>query len=266
MHPILFKIGSFELASYGLMTALAYMAAAWYLYKRLSYIKLDKDTFWNIIFIAFVSALVGAKLLYIIVSWPEMGATFAQRITYAVQNFRYGFVFFGGAVTAICALIYYLKRKKLPILKTADFLIVALPIGHAIGRIGCFLAGCCFGKPTDMPWGVAFTDPHSLVAQQYLGVHLHPTQLYEVAANLILFFILQAYYKKPHKNGAVLAAYLIGYSVIRFGIEFFRGDFRGEYVLGLSPSQLIAVLTIALTLFVMRFLKKDTPHAGEKNS
>ena len=263
MHPVLVKIGSFELASYGLMTALAYMAAAWYLYKRLHYIKLDKDTFWNIIFIAFVSALLGAKLLYIIVSWQEMGATFTERLVYAAKNFRYGFVFFGGAVTAIVALLIYLKKKKLPVLPTADFFIVALPIGHAIGRVGCFLAGCCYGKPTDLPWGVTFTDPHSLVAPQYLGTTpLHPTQLYEVAANLILFFVLQYYYKKTHKNGAVLAAYIIGYCVIRFVIEFFRGDFRGEYLWGLSPSQLIAVLAIAVTLAAMRFLKKDASHAG----
>lgn len=262
MHPVLLHIGSFELASYGLMTALAYAAAAWYLYKRLHYIQLDKDTFWNIIFIAFVSALLGSKLLYLIVSWPEMGATFAQRLANAVKDIRYGFVFFGGAVTAIAALLVYLKKKKLPVLKTADFLIVGLPIGHAIGRIGCFLAGCCFGKPTSMPWGVAFTDPHSLVAREYLGVHLHPTQLYEVLANIILFFVLQHYYKKPHKNGAVLALYVIGYSVIRFGIEFFRGDFRGEYILGLSPSQCIALAAVLVTLAVMRFLKKDASHAG----
>ena len=123
MHPVLLHIGSFELASYGLMTALAYAAAAWYLYKRLHYIQLDKDTFWNIIFIAFVSALLGSKLLYLIVSWPEMGATFAQRLANAVKDIRYGFVFFGGAVTAIAALLVYLKKKKLPVLKTADFLI-----------------------------------------------------------------------------------------------------------------------------------------------
>lgn len=262
MHPILFKIGSFELASYGLMTALAYVLASWYLYKRLHYIKLDKDTFWNIIFIAFVSALAGAKLLYIIVSWSEMGATFAERLAVSIRDFRYGFVFFGGAIAAIGALLYYLKRKHLPVLKTADFFIVALPLGHAVGRVGCFLAGCCFGKPTALPWGVAFTDPHSLVAREYLGVHLHPTQIYEIIGNLLLFFLLQHYYKKPHKNGAVLAAYVIGYSLIRFVIEFFRGDFRGEYVLRLSPSQLIAVLAVAAALVVMRFLKKDASHAG----
>ena len=260
MHPILFHIGPFELASYGLMMALAYGICSWYLYRRLHYIKLDKDTFWNIIFIAFVGAIIGAKLLYLIVSWPQMGATFTERLLNAVRDFRYGFVFFGGAIVAICATVYYLKSKHLPVLKTADFYIVALPLGHAIGRIGCFLAGCCHGRPTNMPWGIAFTDPHSLVAQHYLGVHLHPTQLYEVALNLILFFILQHFYKKPHKDGAILVLYMLGYATIRFFVEFFRGDYRGEFILGLSPSQLIALGAASVAVGILYYLKKDTSH------
>ncbi len=262
MHPILFHIGSFELASYGLMTALAYLVASWYLYKRLSYIQLDKDTFWNIIFVAFISALLGSKLLYLILSWQDLGSSFAQRATNALHSFRYGFVFFGGAITAIVALLCYLKKKHLPILKTADFFIVALPLGHAIGRIGCFLAGCCHGKPTDLPWGVAFTDPHSLVAHEYIGVHLHPTQLYEVMLNLILFFILQLLYKKPHKKGTILIAYMIGYACLRFGVEFFRGDYRGGFWWGLSPSQLISLSTAAIAILSLYFLKKDTSHVN----
>jgi len=261
MHPVLFHIGSFELASYGLMMALAYGICSWYLYRRLHYIRLDKDTFWNLIFIAFVGALLGAKLLYLIVSWPEMGTTFAERLQNAVRDFRYGFVFFGGAIVAIIATIVYLKKKKLPILQTADFYIVALPLGHAIGRIGCFLAGCCHGKPTDLPWGIIFTDPHSLVAPHYLGKPLHPTQLYEVILNLILFFTLQHFYKKPHKDGAILAFYLAGYALIRFFVEFFRGDFRGGFFLGMSPSQLIALLAAAIAGVIFYFLKKDISHA-----
>lgn len=260
MHPILFKIGSFEFASYGLMTALGYAAAAWYLYRRLDRVKIDKDTFWNILFIAFVGALAGGKLLYILVSWPELGATTAERLANVIRDLRYGFVFYGGAIVGIGSLAYYLKRKKLPLLSTADFLIVALPLGHAIGRIGCFLAGCCHGKPTDSVLGVAFTNPNSLVARDLLGVPVHPTQLYEAAANLLLFALLHYAYKRPHKNGAVLVLYLVGYSLIRFTIEFFRGDFRGEYVWGLSPSQWIALFGAVAGLIVLRFLKKEPSH------
>lgn len=258
MHPVLLKIGSFELASYGLMTALGYAAAALYLLPRLNKINLDKDTFWNLIFIAFMGALIGAKLLFIIVSWPQLGATTTEKIANIVRDFRYGFVFFGGMIVSVCSLIFYMKKKGLPVLKTSDFLITALPLGHALGRIGCFLAGCCYGRPTDMPWGVIFTNPHALVAPELLGVPLHPTQLYEAGGNLILFFILRRLYRKPHKNGMILLAYVSCYAFMRFMIEFFRGDFRGEYILGLSPSQLISLLTaLAAGAFWIYLQKKE---------
>ena len=245
MHPILFTIGSFEMASYGLLTAIGYAAAAAYLRPRISKINLDKETFWNLIFIAFMGALIGGKLLFIIVSWPQLGATFAEKLVNILHDIRYGFVFFGGLIVAVGALIGYIKKKNLPLLETADFLIVGLPLGHAFGRIGCFLAGCCHGRPTAMPWGVVFTDPHSLVAPELLGVHLHPTQLYESLCNFLLFFLLVKLYNRPHKNGTILLAYITCYSLVRFVLEFFRGDFRGGYIWGLSPSQLIS-LTAAI--------------------
>ena len=263
MHPILFKIGSFELASYGLMTALGYAAAALYLVPRLKKIGLDKDTFWNLLFIAFIGALAGSKLLYIIVSWPQLGATLAEKLTNIVRDFRYGFVFFGGMIVSVGALIYYMKKKGLPLLKTSDFLIVGLPLGHALGRIGCFLAGCCFGRPTTMPWGVRFTDPHSLVAPELLNVPLHPTQLYEAAGNLILFVLLHYASKHPHKDGKILVQYVTCYSVMRFVIEFFRGDYRGAYWLGLSPSQWIALVAAAVSYWLWTRLKKDATYAGK---
>ncbi len=262
MHPVLLKIGSFELASYGLMTALGYAAAAFYLLPRLKKVNLDKDTFWNLIFIAFMGALLGAKLLFIIVSWPQLGNTLAEKISTIVRDFRYGFVFFGGMIVSVASLILYMKKKGLAILKTSDFLITGLPLGHTLGRIGCFLAGCCYGRPTDMPWGVMFTNPHALVAPELLGVPVHPTQLYEAAGNLILFFILHKLYNRPHKNGMILLAYVSCYAFMRFMIEFFRGDFRGEYMLGLSPSQLISLLTALAAGAVWIYLKKKEVKNG----
>ena len=242
MHPTLLHIGSFELASYGVMTALGYAAAAWYLLPRLGKIKLDKDTFWNLIFIAFMGAILGAKLLFMWVTWPQLTGNFLEKLMYFVRDFRYGFVFYGGMITAVVALIIYMKKKHLPLRETSDFMIVGLPLGHALGRVGCFLAGCCHGKPTTLPWGVTFTDPHAMVAPELLGVALHPTQLYEALGNLLIFFVLHKLYNRPHKPGTVLLAYITCYSAMRFGLEFFRGDFRGDFLWGLSPSQLIALL------------------------
>ena len=262
MHPIFLKIGSFEIASYGLMTALGYVAAALYLLPRLQKIKLDKDTFWNLLFTTFMGALIGAKLLFIFVSWSEMDGTAWQKIIYFVRNFRYGFVFYGGMIAAVAALLIYMRKKKLPILQTSDFMIVALPLGHALGRIGCFLAGCCHGKPTTLPWGVTFTDPHAMVAPELLGTPLHPVQLYEAAGNLLIFFLLHKLYQHPHKNGTVLLAYIGCYSLLRFVLEFFRGDFRGTYFWGLSPAQLIALAAAlaAVIIYWKRQTSKDTQH------
>ena len=124
MHPVLLHIGNFELASYGLMTALGYAAAAWYLTPRLknSGIKgLTQDTFWNILFIVFLGAIIGGKLLFIIVSWPELGTSLAEKLSTIIHDIRYGFVFFGGLLVAVAGALWYMRRKNLPILKTSDF-------------------------------------------------------------------------------------------------------------------------------------------------
>ncbi|MBP5429329.1 MAG: prolipoprotein diacylglyceryl transferase [Elusimicrobiaceae bacterium] len=261
MHPVLLHIGNFELASYGLMTALGYVAATSYLLPRLKTcgIKgLTKDIFWNLIFIIFVGAIVGGKLLFILVSWSQLGPTLAEKLSYIVHNLRYGFVFFGGMLVAVGALIAYIRYKKLPLLKTSDFLIVGLPLGHALGRIGCFLAGCCYGKPTTLPWGVTFTDPHALVAPELIGVPLHPTQLYEAILNFALFLLLHYASKKPHKDGKILVEYVWCYALMRFGIEFLRGDFRGGFLLGMSPSQLICLAIAGVAFYVWaKFLRNE---------
>ena len=265
MHPTLLHIGSFELASYGLMTALGYAAAAVYLVPRLKTcgIKgLDKDTFWNLLFIAFLGAIIGGKLLFIIVSWPQLGATLAEKLSAIVRDIRYGFVFFGGMIVSVSALIWYIRRKKLPFLKTADFLIVGLPLGHALGRIGCFLAGCCYGKPTSLPWGVRFTDPHALVPSELLGVPLHPTQLYESALNFGLFLLLHYASKKPHKDGKILVEYILCYALLRFCIEFVRGDFRGGFILGLSPSQVISLAIAGIALYIWAKYLREATHGN----
>ncbi len=259
MHPVLVQIGSFELASYGLMTALGYAAAAGYLLPRMkrSGIKgLTADTFWNLIFIAFVGAIVGGKLLFILVSWPQLGATLAEKLATVVRDIRYGFVFFGGMIVSVTALVWYIRRRQLPLLKTSDFLIVGLPLGHALGRVGCFLAGCCYGKPTALPWGVRFTDTHALVPPELMNVPLHPTQLYEAVLNFLLFLFLHYMSKRPHKSGAILVTYVWGYALLRFCIEFFRGDFRGGFLGGLSPSQVICLATAGIAFYIwVKFLR-----------
>ncbi|MGB2578816.1 phosphatidylglycerol:prolipoprotein diacylglycerol transferase [Elusimicrobium simillimum] len=243
MHPVLFEIGGFSLSTFGLMNMIGYLLAIFYLIHYREKIGIDKDTLWNMMFISILAAMIGGKLFHLVVEvpWAEMGDTLTEKIKNVLSTFRYGFTFFGGFLTGITALIIYLKKKKLPIVKTGDFIILGIPLGHAIGRIGCFLVGCCYGKPWDGPWAVHFTDPHSLVPHHLHGVGLHPTQLYEVVGNFIIFAIMHFAYRRKHIDGAIISLYALLYGTLRFIVEFFRADERGAGMLGLSPSQLVSI-------------------------
>ena len=197
--------------------------------------------------------------MFILVSWPELGTTLTEKLSTIIHDIRYGFVFFGGLIVAVTGALWYMYRKHLPLLKTSDFLIVGVPLGHALGRIGCFLAGCCYGKPTTLPWGVRFTDPHALVAPELLNVPLHPTQLYEAGFNFLLFLLLHYVSQKPHKDGKILVLYVWCYALMRFGIEFLRGDFRGGFLWGMSPSQVISLGVAGIAIWIwIKYLREAT--------
>jgi phosphatidylglycerol:prolipoprotein diacylglycerol transferase len=134
----------------------------------------------------------------------------------------------------------YVRIKKISILKLGDFFVPSLALGHAIGRIGCFFAGCCYGKETDVAWSVVFRDKNSSAV---LNVHLHPTQLYEALGNFLIFFFLYFYSKKEHEKGFLVSFYFISYAVLRFIVEFFRGDLdRWRQCVGLSISQILSLI------------------------
>ncbi|OEG69536.1 hypothetical protein ATZ36_09000 [Candidatus Endomicrobiellum trichonymphae] len=154
----------------------------------------------------------------------------------------------GGFIAVIIFAYVYAKRKKIHLLKLGDFFAPALALGHALGRIGCFFSGCCYGKESSLPWSVVFINEHSLAVR---GKPLHPTQLYEAFANLLLFVFLHFYSKKEHKSGVSFAVYITGYAVLRFIIEFFRGDYRGVQYFGFSVSQIISVFLFAAGVFII---------------
>ena len=162
-------------------------------------------------------------------------------------------VFYGGFAAALIIAIWYVRRVGLPLWPTLDVLAPATAIGQAIGRLGCLAAGCCFGKPTDSAWAVTFRNP---IAQRTVGtpldVPVHPTQLYESVATLALFFALLWLAPRKRFHGQVAATYLVGYAVLRFVIEFFRGDDRGSVLKGaLSTSQFIAILVVLGVLAIL---------------
>lgn len=200
MYPVLLKIGGFELTSYGVLVAAGYLAAILWLKRRRREMGLSEDAFWTLIYALFFGALLGAKLLYIAVS----GELWADP--------RYGFVFFGGLLGAIAAGEWARRRLGFGYAAMSDWFGAALPLGHSIGRVGCWLAGCCY-----------------------------PTQLHEAGANFLIFLAGTRLLARPHKPGSVFLAYLAMYSAVRFVLEYWRLDDRGLSVAPFSVSQWIAL-------------------------
>lgn len=250
MHPLLFSLGHFTVASYGVLAALAYLTAILWLKSKRPRMDLGEDEFWRLVYAVFFGALLGGKLLYLALEWHEHpGGPFS-----IIGSLRYGFVFYGGLIGGMLGGILAMRRARQDKLRVADYFATALPMGHWIGRLGCFMAGCCYGRPSSLPWAVAFPEKPLTIIPPYLwGIPIHPTQLYESAYELALclisvFFILPAIERGRLKSGTALWSYLLLYSAARFLNEFLRGDDRGGFWLSLSISQWLALAFAALSL------------------
>lgn len=248
MHPILLKAGPWSVSTYGFFVACAYLAAIMWLKARSARMPgMTEDKFWRLIYGLFFGAIMGGKLLFMALEWRA----YASGQLRVLADFRYGFVFFGGLLGALGMGALMARRLQIPFWATADYAGVALPLGHALGRLGCLGAGCCYGKPTTLPWGLALGgSPASSTPVELWGVPLHPTQLYESAVNLAIAAVLARALlprveRKELPAGTVFLAYVLLYSIARFLIEFLRGDDRGGTMLGLFVSQWIGLLCAA---------------------
>ncbi|MHB2026926.1 MAG: prolipoprotein diacylglyceryl transferase [Elusimicrobiota bacterium] len=267
MHPVLFSIGSWRVPTYGVLVAVAYLTAILWLKSQISDMPgMNEDKFWGLIYAVFFGAVLGGKILYIAVSWREF---LGSRMLF-LTDFRYGFVFFGGLLGALIAGAAACRHYGLPLWETSDYFGVALPLGHWIGRLGCLAAGCCYGKPTSMPWGVVLGgSPESVTPVALWGIPLHPTQLYESFCDLAIGLFLWRCLLPRAKNkelvpGTVFLAYVVLYSIIRFIIEFYRGDDRGWSFASLWVSQWIALgaLAVAGSILWRRGIFKATHEHG----
>lgn len=245
MHPILVHFGSVTLYTYGFFLAMGFLAAVWFSKRNARFYDLKPDDISDLFFVILISGIVGARLLYVTINFDDFRAGPLD----IFKLWNGGLVFFGGFIGAVTASIVTLRIKNLPFFKTADTIAPGVALGHGIGRLGCFFAGCCYGRQCDLPIAVQFSHPDSLAP---LHVPLHPTQIYMVAANLILFLILIFLQRRKRFHGMIFLSYIILYSVFRFIIEFFRGDFRGDvYFEFLSISQGIGILAIVIAVAAM---------------
>ena len=233
MHPIICTIGPFTLYSYGLMLVVAFIAGTFLASRQAKKENINPNIIFNLAFIAFLSGIIGARAFYII-----------ENLNYYLRNpieiimlQHGGLSWFGGLISGLFAAIFYLKTKKLPIYKILDLIVPFVALAQAIGRVGCLLNGCCFGKVSR--FGLYF-KVHQAV--------LIPTQLYSSLALLLIFLILRFFQDRPHKEGQIFFLYLFLYSMKRFVIEFWRAD-NPVIFLGLTLFQILSILIFCLSFF-----------------
>ena len=256
MYPDLISMGSFTLHTYGLCIALGALLGILYVSRGARREGMNQQQFLDLAFYLLIAAIIGSRVFYIILN----PGYYLKHPLESLMIWRGGLVFYGGFLFAFPTCYLYLKKHGIPFFKTCDILAPGLALGEFLGRIGCFFAGCCYGRPTDLPWGVTFTHPNSLAK---LDVSLHPTQLHSSAAALLMFIFLVSFRRFKRADGQIVFLYILLYALGRLIIENFRGDERGLLVAGyLTLTQTIAIVLIPLSLGMIIYLGKKNKDAA----
>lgn len=249
MFPKLIETGSFYLPTYGVLVALAFLLAIWVTTKLAAREGLPQEQITNLAVYCALAGMAGAKLFMFLFDWDIYARDPGQ--IFSFSTLQAAGVYQGGLLLAIVVAFLYMSKKGLPPLQTADLFSPGLALGHFVGRLGCFAAGCCWGQKCERPWAVTFKNPEAYeLTGVPLGVPLHPAQLYEAFANLVLFGVLFWFVRRPHRSGSVIGLYLVLYSVIRFIVEFFRHHEQALPGGVLSITQWISVFTLLLGLWL----------------
>jgi phosphatidylglycerol:prolipoprotein diacylglycerol transferase len=250
MHPKLLTLPYFTIYTYGAMLALAFLSALLWLFRSARREGLDRERMAGLGLWVIIGAIAGAKVLMLLRSLPyymDYPSEF-----WSLGTLQSGGDFYGGFIGALVAtVVFFAKYRNMPRWRIADLCGPAIALGQAIGRVGCFMAGCCYGHPTELPWSVTFTDPAAAeIVGTPLGICLHPVQMYESLSCLALFFFLVWLSRRKRFEGQIILAYSMFYAVIRFIIEYVRGDANRGFVFdGLfSTSQFVALIVIAVGL------------------
>ncbi len=261
MHPVLLRLGPVTIHTYGFMMAVGVAFALWFIFVQSKKQGLEATKLVDLAFYTILISLLGAKLVLLVTSFSY----YTQRPGELLSLARSGGVFQGGLAAGVIFAFWYVRRHKIPTWKMADLAGPALALGHAFGRIGCFSAGCCWGRACDTSLSVTF---HNHEAHNLTGVTLntavHPVQLYEAGLNFLNFIILFLFLKKKRFDGQVFSLYVINYSLIRYFTEFYRGDHDSKVYLiqqaspylSVSYPQVFCVLGLILGLALFFILKK----------
>ena len=253
MYPRLLELGPVTVYTYGVLLAAAYLLGLQLARMRATDRGLDGNRVLDLGIYIIISALIGAKLLLLVTDYKAFAANPRELLTLL----RSGGVFYGGLILAVVVSVWYIRRVGLPLWTTCDVFAPGIALGHVVGRFGCLFAGCCFGKPTTMPWGITFSDAFAASnVGTPLGVPLHPTQLYEAGAELLILGVLLLTERKGRGfAGRTFWLYMLLYAISRFIIEFFRGDDRGTFFM-FSTSQFISILLAPLAIVMLVYLSR----------
>jgi phosphatidylglycerol:prolipoprotein diacylglycerol transferase len=265
MHPKLLTLPAFDLLgrsigpltlhTYGVLLAIAFITGLWVASRQAKAAGLDAARVTDMAVYVLIAGLVGAKVLLVVVEWGY----YAHNPRELLSILQSGGVFYGGLIGAFPVAWWYARKHALPPWRTADVLAPAVAIGQAIGRLGCFAAGCCYGRPAEVPWAVTFRDSYaSRTVGTPLDTPLHPTEIYEAIACLAIFFLLARIARRKRFDGQVTLAYVLLYAIARFVIEIYRGDAVRGSVLGgwLSTSQFIAILMVIAVAVTLPFVAR----------
>jgi phosphatidylglycerol:prolipoprotein diacylglycerol transferase len=254
MHPILFDFDGLTIYSYGILLAAAYLLGLQFALVRARARGLNPQRVMDLGIWIIVSALIGAKLLLLIVDFRQFTSSPRELLGLA----RSGGVFYGGLIAAVVVALWYLRRHELPLWTTTDVFAPGIALGHIVGRLGCLMAGCCFGRPTSVPWAITFRDPAAAAnVGTPLGIPLHPTQLYDAVAEALILIVLLALERRGRSfAGRTFWSYMLLYGVSRFFIEFYRGDSRGLVFDTLSTSQFVSVILVPLAMTMLFVLSR----------
>jgi phosphatidylglycerol:prolipoprotein diacylglycerol transferase len=280
VHPVLFRIGSFDIAWYGPLISVGVLVGVFVAVRSAKTVGLSSDLILDLTFYCVIIGFIGSRVFFIL---QDVRGFLASPRDYIFT--RQGYVFFGGLISALAFGVWYLRRKQADPWQVGDVMAPIIPLGHAFGRIGCFCSGCCFGRicpPGWESWGVTFpkvTDPatgeviFSFAYTDHLtrgligpdaarSLPIFPTQLYEAAANLLIFFALTWLWRRRRFRGQILAGYLGAYGIARFLLEFLRGDYDDRTMFGLlqrgQMSQAIALSAIGVGVFIWQ-IRRRTP-------
>jgi phosphatidylglycerol:prolipoprotein diacylglycerol transferase len=254
MHPVLIDLGFYQVPTYGVLLFIGIALGIFLASRRAPLIGLPGDRILDLAAWVVLWGLIGAKVLLVITD-----PSYLTSLSGLLGVLRAGGVFYGGLIGALTAAAVLMRRYELPFFPTADVLAPSVALGHFFGRLGCFSAGCCYGRACSEPWAVIFTNPlaHEISGTP-LGVPLHPTELYEAVFNLANYIFLAWLFRRKVPRGTVIGAYLVSYGIARFIIEFFRGDADRGFVFGgaLSTSQAIAAVMVPVGIGIIVWARR----------